>query len=169
MAYCTKSDLRKGDIPLAAQYGDGTSLVNQASDEIDAHIGHLYVTPVTFADPLPATHRPSQLMLKNINILLASGRLILDMAAGGEDNSLHAYGRSMWSEGNQLLKRIASGEIELVGAEKVPEEAPLSQNSGPIIVNEDPESLVAGFYQNYRGPGAGGMSIPVRPVRPYGF
>lgn len=168
MAYCTKNDLRKGDIPLAAQYGDGSALVNQAGDEIDAHIGHLYVTPVVFADPLPAAHRPSMLMLKNINILLASGRLILDMAAGGEDNSLHAYGRSMWSEGNQLLKRVASGEIELVGAIKVEDEN-LSENSGPVIINEDPESLVKSFYQNYSGPGFGGLPMPIRPARPYGI
>ena len=164
MAYCSKDDLRKGDIPLAARYGDGTQLVNQAADEIDAQIGHIYVTPVTFHVPLNPAHRPAMLMLKNINILIASGRLILDMAAGGEDNSLHAYGRSMWNEGITLLRRISTGEIELVGAEKIPESG-VNPSPVPAVINEDPYSLVEGFYRQYSQPAL--FQMPHVPMRPY--
>src|SRR5690606_19248186 len=113
---------------------------------------------------LPPQFRPAQLMLKNINILIASGRLILDMAAGGEDTSLHAYGRAMWSEGTTLLNRISSGEIRLVGAPEI-ENTDLTRNTAPSIHNEDPYSLVAGFYKQYSQPAS--FQFPSIPMRPY--
>lgn len=161
MAYCAKEDLLTGDIPLAGKYGDGTSFVNFAADEIDAQIGHIYVTPVEFEDPIPAGHRPAQLLLKKINILLASGRIILDMAAGGEDRELHDYGRSMLREGIDLLNMISARKIILEGAPQDTDEAE-DKNNAISVKNEDPYSLVQGFYDRYTHPYLGDQ-----PMRPY--
>lgn len=170
MAYCTKDDLLTGDIPLAGKYGDGTSFVDMAADEIDAQIGHIYVTPVEFDESTPekaALARPAKLLLKKINRLLASGRIILDMAAGGEDDSLHAYGNSMWREGVNLLNQISSGKIVLAGAPLLAADATEDPNTGPSIHQDDPYSMVEGFYARF----GSGHSVPlpgrVLPMRPY--
>lgn len=168
MAYCTKDDLLTGDIPLAGKYGDGTAFVNLAADEIDSQIGHIYITPVVFdvgdpEDPIKvAKARPARLLLKKINTLLASGRIILDMAAGGEDDRLHAYGRSMVNEALSLLNKITNMDIILVGAEMLPDAAD-DQNTGPSVLQEDPYSLVRGFYDRY----SSGAIVSPMPMRPY--
>ena len=168
MAYCDKTDLLTGDIPLAGKYGDGTSFVNLAADEIDAQIGHIYITPVVFdvgdpEDPIKvAKVRPAKLLLKKINTLLASGRIILDMAAGGEDDRLHAYGKSMIDEALILLNQISSMQIILTDAPQLPDVED-DHNTGPSITQEDPYSLVQGFYDRY----SGDVLAPVLPMRPY--
>lgn len=151
MPYCTKDDLLTGDIPLAGKYGDGTSFVQLAADEIDAQIGHIYITPVVFDESTPekaARVRPAKLLLKRINTLLASGRIILDMAAGAEDENLHAYGASMRAEALELLGMISSRKIDLTDAPELVEESDRA-NTGPSIVQADPYSLVEGFYVRY--------------------
>lgn len=167
MAYCDKTDLLTGDIPLAGKYGDGQSFVNFAADEIDGQIGHIYISPIVFDESTPvkvAAVRPAKLLLKKINILLASGRIILDMAAGGEDSDLHAYGRSMLREGIDLLKQITTGRIELTGAPLIVIVTP-GENSAVSIHQDDPYSLVEGFYTRY----SSGYALPGRqaPMRPY--
>lgn len=167
MAYCAKEDLLTGDIPLAGKYGDGTSFVNLAADEIDGQIGHIYVTPVVFDESTPekaARVRPAKLLLKKINLLLASGRIVLDMAAGGEDDNLHAYGKSMHDEAVLLLNQISSGKIVLTDAPVLAEDAG-NLNTGPSIVQDDPYSLVEGFYTQHREL----YPVPGRPrvMRPY--
>lgn len=164
MAYCTKADLLTGDIPLAGKYGDGSSFVNFAADEIDGQIGHLYVTPVTYDNPSDPKAKPAQLLLKKINILLASGRIILDMAAGTEDNSLHAYGNSMLLEGINLLNMISSGKIRLATAVEITDTAD-DENTAISVTQDDPYSLVESFYNNYSRPAW--IWPPVVPVRPY--
>lgn len=164
MPYCSPDDLLTGDIPLAGKYGNGTPFVQFAADEIDAQIGHIYVTPIRL-DDTPA-NRPARLLLKKINVLLASGRILLDMAAGGEDDSLHSYGRTMLREGLDLLKALSGGKIEIPGAELVEVDVELSTN-GPRIANEDGYSMVEGFYSRF----GAGHSVPlpgrVLPMRPY--
>lgn len=161
MAYATASDLLTGDIPLANRYGNGTGFINLAADEIDAQIGHIYVTPIEL-DPLDPRTVPTAKLLKKINTLLASGRIILDMAAGGEDDGLHAYGRSMLNEAISLLRQITDKKIELYGAELIPP-AELEDNGRVSISNADPYSLVEGFYERY----SSGSVIPPAPMRPY--
>lgn len=167
MAYSTKDDLLTGDIPLAGKYGDGSNFVALAADEIDAQIGHIYVTPVVFDTSTPekaAKNRPARLLLKKINNLLASGRIVLDMAAGGEDASLHAYGASMWKEGIDLLNQISSGGIRLTDAPLL-DERDDDENNRVSIAQEDPYSLVQGFYERYQTPG--GIWPPRAPMRAY--
>lgn len=153
MAYCAKEDLLTGDIPLAGKYGDGTAFVNFAADEIDSQIGHIYITPVVFDESTPAkvaSVRPSKLLLKKINILLASGRIILDMAAGGEDQQLHAYGLSMLQEAIGLLTKLSEGKIDLIDAPLLPSTDD-DLNNAVSIANEDPVSLVETFYTQRQG------------------
>ena len=153
MAYCVVADLLTGDIPLAGKYGNGTAFVNLAADEIDGQIGHIYVTPVVFDESTiekAARVRPAKLLLKKINTLLASGRIILDMAAGGEDANLHAYGKSMKDEAILLLNMITTGKIVLTDAPVLAEDVD-NQNTGPSISNEDPVSLVESFYTSRQG------------------
>lgn len=172
-AYCALGDLRKGDIPLPTYMGNGTSYISAASDEIDAALGHLYKTPITFDDPpgsgtVPLTARPAALMLKKINWLIASGRLILDLAAAGENDNQHAYGMGMLKEGLGLLKQIVDGEITLTGADIVDPPEGQQPTTGPTIHNEDPASLVQGFYEQ-RSPA---NVYPIRypgQVQPYGI
>jgi hypothetical protein len=144
--YCEPTDLLIGDIPLAGKYGDGEGRVDFAADEIDSMIGHKYVVRVV-VDDIPA-NKPTILLLKKINVLLASGRIILDQAAGTENNNLHSYGKSMLDEGMSLLKMICNGEILLIGAELVPgADAP---NDTITVIQEDQYSLVGGFYDRFQ-------------------
>ena len=121
-------------------------MVDLAAEQIDSMIGHIYVTPVDILVP-PSENRPSQLLLKHINLLMASGRMILDMAAGGEDNDLHAYGQRLLEEALNMLAKIVKGEIQLTGADRI-EEA--KSPTGPTISNEDAVSLVEQFYEQHR-------------------
>lgn len=148
LTYSTAADLLKGDMPMVARYGDGTKLVEIAADEIDAQIGHLYVTP--FVIPDTPENRPSILLLKKINNFLASGRYILDMALGGEDNLLNAYGMSLVKEAMELLYKICEREIILTGAQFIPKED-VRKFSAAEIRNEDSNSLVEGFYRQFDG------------------
>ena len=176
MAYCVKTDLLTGDIPLAAKYGDGQGMVNLAADEIDAEIGHSYKTPVDFDalevdEASTAAVRPSKLLLKKINQLLASGRILMDQAAGGEDRALQAYGKSMWKEATDLLEAICSGKIQLqvpmIGDDS---DTPV-ENSKLSLVNADGYSLVQTFYDRYSTPlyPVPPPSVPglIPPARPY--
>lgn len=172
-AYCGTEDLRKGDIPLPSYMGDGSSYITQAAEQIDATIGMTYVTPVEFDVEAHPEHRPAFLMLKNINMLIASGRLILDLAIAGESDNMHAYGLGMLKEGLALLEKLGGGEIVLVGAEPIPvPEGEQGSFTGPMILNEDAESLVEGFYKRTAPGYPYGVLVPsypiVRaPVQPY--
>jgi len=136
-------------------------MINYSADQIDGYIGHLYETPVVVPVP-PAENRPAQLCLKTINICLASGQIILDMAAGGEDSELQAYGKSLVDRGWHMLEEIASGNIVLKGATKV-----AGITTGPILNNEDQESLVEAFYQQVVWGEPRGDLDPVGPYVPY--
>lgn len=161
MAYSTKEDLLIGDVPLAPRYGDGSKFVDLAADEIDAEIGHIYVTPVDLADT--PGNRPARLLLKKINNFIASGRIVLDMSLAGEDTQLQSYGRSLLSEGVSLLQQISNGGIVLTGAELLP--GTDDNPKGPSVSNEDPASLVESFYDRTSGV----HIFPPAPAAPYGI
>ena len=146
VGYCTTTDLLKGDIPYPSRYGNGQAMVDLAAEQIDSMIGHIYVTPVSITVP-PAENNPSKLLLKHINLLLASGRIITDMAAGGEDTDLHAYGERLLTEALNMIRKIQDGEIALTGATRIPS---AQAASGPTISNEDAVSLVEDFYTQFR-------------------
>jgi hypothetical protein len=166
MAYCTAADLLKGDIPLAAQYGDGTGFVNTAADEMDVVLGQLYVTPIELLDT--PENRPSLLWLKTCNKFIASGRLILDIAIAAEDDNLNAYGLSLLNQGLDMLKAIQSGAASITGATPLDPTAG-THATGPMIYNEDSVSLVQAGYEFLLDPLAlpGWPPIVGSEVRPY--
>lgn len=160
--YCGLTDLMKGDLELARYMGDGSGYINLAAEDIDSHLGHIYVTPieVLVADP---RYRPTTLMLKRVNRLLASGRMILDLAAAGEDSDLHAYGRSLLREAMDLLNKIALGDIVLAGAERLDDGEVVP--TGPRVVNEDSESLVEAFYSRFNGNNIFAVNPQIEPYK----
>lgn len=147
-AYCGVEDLRIGDFAYPAYLGTKEMRIKAGAEEIDTAVGHIYVTPIVIPDTLPSDEtRPSYLALKKINWLITSGRIILDMAAAGEDNNLHAYGKRMLDEGLLMLTKVSSGEVKLPGIEQLPASEGVDNFTGPTIFNEDPESLVESFYK----------------------
>lgn len=148
MAYCADTDLMLGNIPLP-NYISATKYVSDAADEIDSRIGFVYQTPVDLDQNDPTT-RPARLLLKRINAHLATGRLILALDAGGEDDRLHAYGYSLVQESIEALASIAEGKISLEGALPVEDDSP--RVSTVIVNNIDEESNVEAFYDRVASP-----------------
>lgn len=147
-AYCEVSDLQLGDIAYPSYLGTKEVRILKAAEEIDIAIGSVYVTPVTVPDPIPEDEtRPAYLILKKVNWLIASGRIILNMAAAGEADNLHAFGHMMLKEGLTILTGIANGDIQLPGIEKHAADPDQEVYTGPKVFNEDPESLVEAFYK----------------------
>lgn len=159
-AYCAEEDLRTGDIAVPS-YTSRVQYIANAAEEIDAAIGHIYVTPIEILDD--PQYRPSVLFLKKLNWLLASGRLILDVAAAGEMDNLHAYGKRMLDEAAGMITLLTSEELVLAGAELINSGDEQAGFTGPYILNEDSESLVEGFYTRHR-PNSFGFAEPY----PYG-
>jgi hypothetical protein len=141
MAYITASALLLGDIQISPTV-DRELYVAEAADEIDSAIGHLYETPVNVLETGPVL-RHSRLLLKRINMLIATGRLVLALNIGDTDK-LHAYGAKMLTEGLTLLQRITDGQVALDGAPR-----PVGDEDaapGATIVNYDELSAVDAFY-----------------------
>lgn len=157
--YCAVTDLLTGNIPTPS-YLSPERFVNDAADEIDSRIGFVYVTRVDVSSNSPVV-KPAKLLLKRLNVFLATGRMLMAVDAGGEDDQLHAYALSLVQEANECIEYIVSGQIRLDGAPLVEGEAPTER--GPMISNLDKESNVEAFYDrianpNYRFPGALGES-----------
>lgn len=140
MAYSEVADLLLGNIPTPS----GTTpqkYVDDGADEIDARIGFKYATPIVVGES--AEQRPVKLLLKKINNWLASGRLIMALDGGGEDDQLHQYALYLVTEANKALDAIVEGEIILPGVD------PASPSSnivtGPQMVVGDEYSLVEAY------------------------
>jgi len=114
MTWAQEHDLLLGD--LETGYLDKTQYLEFAEDEINACLGVYYVLPL----PTLSTH--NQLTLKVTQARLASGRLFLALASGGEDSELHAYGRH--------LIELAMGELSRIGRDYE-----LMDDSGNPVVN----------------------------------
>lgn len=142
-AYCAVEDMRTGDIAVPS-YTTVAQYISNAAEEIDAALGHLYVTPILI-DPAPPANRPSILYLKKLNWLLASGRMISDVAAAGESDNLNAYAKRLLDEAAEMMEYLKNGKYVMVGAEQI--ESPDTENwTGPLVQNEDSQSLVEQFY-----------------------
>jgi hypothetical protein len=104
-------------------------------------------------------------MLKKINQLLVSGRLVMDMAAGSENDNLHAYGYSMWKEAWTLLQDIVSGKYQLDSMTgKLPTDIS-NENTAVSITNEDGYSLVEAFYSGV--PTVAPYPLQGKRIKPY--
>lgn len=150
MAYCQTTDLLTGDVPTPA-YLSPQKYVDDAANEIDSKIGFVYETPVDITDdPDNPVVRPVRLLLTRLNVFIATGRLLMAVAASGEDERLHAYGWSLVQEATLTLEAIASGKLPLEGVDKLP--AAQAQITAPLSYNEDSESNVSAFYDRIVNP-----------------
>lgn len=129
-------DLLLGDLVLGST--DAERYINAAADEMDSLIGQRYQLPINLA----GIAQYAQKLLKLIEINLASGRLIMARAQGGEDSELHAYGHSLVKRAMADLHAIATGQIKLSGA---PFAHQSTTTRGPGIVNQDARSAVSAF------------------------
>lgn len=143
-AYALVGDLLLGAVPVPS---DAQMYVDQAAEEIDSRIGIKYATPVVVDNSVES--RPTALLLKKINIWLASGRLVLAKNAG-KDLNLHAYGKYMVDQATAALDSIVNGTVILPGAALATADA--TQASGPVSVNADDYSPVEEFGSVFGNP-----------------
>lgn len=137
MAYCVKADLLVGDMPVSD--AAATQFINIATDEIDSRLGVRYVMPLTGgADP------HATLAVKRVCILLATGRLLMAHAVGGEDQQVNAYGLYLLREADSLLRGLELGEPPLVGVDVRP--GLESTGTGPVVLQQDLVSPIDSFY-----------------------
>ena len=151
MPYSEPSDLLVGDMPLPRGMKP-QSYVDDAADEIDSTIGFIYETPVDIATDTTTVARPVRLLLKRLNNLLASGRLIQAMTVGGQRQELHAYGASLVNQALDVLKQIQAGDLVLEGVPLIENPDNPEKFSGPQIFNLDAESNVESFYDRIANP-----------------
>jgi hypothetical protein len=163
-AYCALEDLRQGDIPGPTLTTPQQYIVG-AAEEIDAALGHIYVTPIVIDESDPK-NRPSVLYLKKINWLLASGRAIADIATAGEQDSLHALARQYLNEAVKMIEALTRKDYTLTGAPLLDPGNPAAF-SGPAIFNEDADSLVSTFYTGMRPTCYPKVPSPYPSVIPY--
>jgi hypothetical protein len=90
-------------------------------------------------------------MVKRAANHLATGRLIMALAIGGEDNSLHAYGYSLVQNALRWLESIACGDFDIPGA-VLNEDTQSFTSRGPKIGNVDSSSGVENFYGQVMAP-----------------
>lgn len=147
-AYCVSTDLLVGDLPLPS-YIDVQKIVDDAADEIDSKIGFIYKTRVDMADD-GLVARPARLLLKRLNVFIASGRLLMNVATADEDSQVHAYAARLLREAEQALQAIAKGQVVLEGADRV--KNAVDEIRGPVYSNKDPESYVEAFYDRIVSP-----------------
>lgn len=148
--YSAVGDLLTGNIPLPG-YISAQKFVDDAGDEIDSKIGFIYKTPVDVSDTeANKTSRPARLLLKRISNFLASGRLLMAVDAGGENDQVHAYALKLVSDATAALDMIVSGKVVLDGAEQ--EDTDAIQPTTPLINNLDAESNVEAFYDRIANP-----------------
>lgn len=143
--YCKADDLLLGNIPRppSQSQNDAQKYVDQAAEEIDAALGFKYQTPLVF-DENNATQRPSRLLIKKINVHIATGRLLMAADAAGSDDQVHQYAKYILETGTQALQMIVNGDVELVGPQPI--NATGSSASGPRVFSGDTESNVEAFY-----------------------
>ena len=135
MAYCNDGDLLIGDVGLSSTLSKA-SFVRDAADEMDARLGFVYVLPIT---GIPTY---AQLLLKQINARLASGRLLMSIAAPAEEDGVHRYGEWLIKQAYDDLYAICNGSIVLGGATVAVDTTP----NTAAIENYDDESAFDQFY-----------------------
>jgi hypothetical protein len=143
-AYCEVSDLVLGDLAMPRGVSK-EEWVAKGADEIDAYLGQIYRLPLDL-DPNIPPHRQDLLLLNKINSFLSSGRLLLMIALANEDNSVHAYGKSLVDEATRELARITAGRTVIEGADLLVETS--EDEMLPIVTNRDSGSYLDAFYNS---------------------
>jgi phage gp36-like protein len=134
--YCDPGELLVGDLPIGDE--DRTRFTQAATDEINSKLGSRYVLPLSGISP------HALLNLKRACQLIATGRYILAAGTASEDGAPNAYGLYCLREGQDILKAICDGDIELTGAARV--ESMANSAFLPSVVLGDASSAVDTFY-----------------------
>lgn len=161
MAYCSPDDINIGNVQLPRGLNK-QAYVDAAAEEMDAELGKVYVLPLTPSSAI-ASNTWAGKYLKKINKFLAIGRIVIDSASGGEDNSLNSYGYYHLKTAMDALAALVSGSITLTDVEKLDVEP---NTSGPQVENRDAGSYVDAFY-NTPLPESENNVYPARPVLPW--
>lgn len=144
MAYCEVTDLLIKDFTLApGQTYD--EWVDRAADEMHAFLGYRYVIPIVPNATSATLSQHDQLVLKRINILLASGRFYLAHASNDERDRLHAYGRSLVNEAIGALTALRDGKVDLSSAQVLDTSIGDESRRMPGVINQDKTSLLAPY------------------------
>jgi hypothetical protein len=145
--YSAVGDLLLGDLVTHSAL-DKAQFVKDAFDEMNSMLGTVFEIPidVTASSPIPEHAR---LLLKRINNHLATGRLILAVAIGGEDGSLHAYGLYLVREAYARIREILENPQAYLPDAVLRDDILL--DTGPTIAHQDAESAVSAFYGTFMG------------------
>lgn len=140
--YCKSDDLLIGDVTLKASTADATlqKHIDGAADKIDAAIGAIYQTPVN----LNSVSRPGWLLLKQIAINIASGRLLMESDQAGEGTKVHDYALYLLQQADMALDAIVKGDVNL--RPSVENENQDSARGKVLVNNLDGYSQVEAFY-----------------------
>lgn len=136
-------------------------LIETASNEVDGRLGTRYMTPID-ADVQDPSKTTTVYWLRNVTSMIAAGRYLMASAAGGSNDSTHAYGSYLVRTANSLIDSVVNGKVDLAGVEALD-----SNEQGPMIINGDAYSQVDLFYENMHpegfmpGRGVGGMKWPL--------
>lgn len=152
--YSSTGDLLLGDMELGENF-DSERYVRAAHNEINSRLGFIYVLPIEVE-----AESASALLLNKICNFLASGRLILAQAVGGEDQQVQAYGRSLIRDAFTELGLILNGDLPLQDAELIGG-SPAARV--PSIKNRDAVSAVEAFEDEFFM--RSGFDAIVRPCR----
>ena len=147
MSYCETTDLLiTADLPLPVGV-NRQSYVDMASEEIDMMISRYYSTPVVFGTTEDQEkYKATLLLLKHINIKLATGRLILAVDASGENSQVHAYGQSLVAQALALIDAIVERDVILEGAAGNSNEPSEIATARAVVYQLDDTSGVEDFY-----------------------
>jgi hypothetical protein len=162
VAYCATEDLLLGNVPVPAS---ASAYVQDAADEMDSIIGLQYVTPVILDENIQA-QRAGFLLLKKINVWLASGRLLMALDAGGEDDQLHQYAKYLVEQALMALGQIQDGTVILPGADPV-NPGTDQRITGPQAAFQDDTSVVEQFGTVFGNPAQSSL-LACRPPVFYG-
>lgn len=135
MTWAVEADLLLGDIPL--NNIDTGSYLDAAEAEINVQVGNYYAIPL----PTLVGHQFS--LMKLIHSRLASGRLIMAQAVGGESEDLHAYGQSLVEFAYERLFAVGTS-IALTGASPV---GVAGESRAPTTIH--PDTLAVSPFETY--------------------
>lgn len=155
--YSATTDLLVGDVTIDDAVK--TRHVNQAADEVDSNLGFLYPTPFTEG----ALSRPGWLLIQRLANFIASGRLLMEIDQGGEEQMIHAYGKSLLQQATDAMSLILSGAIDLRPGDDGSTEVPAT--NGMLIANVDDFSVVDKFYDYMAKPPIFLQRFPFIPDR----
>lgn len=139
--YCGPEDLILGKM----HKDDGAGKIRfteLAAEEINECLANVYVLPLAPIPPILALSEATRLALKRCNIFIASGRYLMDAAAGGQVEGVDAYGLYLLGEGKRLLDSMESGQLDL-GAIKI---VTATTGDAPMITNLDSVSGLDAYY-----------------------